>query len=128
MTKAIYTAKCTKAWDGDAHGNEWKCGAAVYRMESDGDMYGLLYRVFEDDGAGNGDHLDSFHTLSDAKHYADLYVRFLDAGGYSDTPEAAAMAAFSQENSHYSLVPVETDSERHDRETEPDTSGRYYEP
>jgi hypothetical protein len=102
----LYTARCVKAWDGDAFGNEWTCGAAVYRSEELGlvfDTTRVLFRVFEDDGKGNGSHLDSFETEEDARAYADLYVKFLDAGGYSDTPEAAAMCAFSKERSHYSL-------------------------
>lgn len=107
MSKAIYTARCEKAWDGDRYGNHWRCGVSVYRCESDGVVYGqtrTLFRVFEDDGAGNGDHLDSFETEADARGYADLYVQFLDAGGYADSPEGAAMCAWSQERSHYSLA------------------------
>lgn len=77
--------------------------ACVYRAESDGDVHGQtrpLYRVFDH----GGDHLDSFEAFGDALQYAQLYVRFLDAGGYSDTAEAAAMGAWSQEHSHYSLA------------------------
>lgn len=109
MGLAIYTARCAKAWDGDAFGNEWTCGASVYRTEEAGVVFGtvrVLFRVFEDDGKGNGDHLDSYEDESDARTYADLYVRFLDAGGYGDSPEGAALAAWSQERSFYSLVPA----------------------
>lgn len=103
----LYTKRCAKAWDGDGFGNKWTCGVSVYRSEELGvvfDTTRVLFRVFEDDGQGNGSHLDSFDNYPDARTYADLYVAFLDAGGFSNTPEAAAMAAFSQKNSHYSLA------------------------
>lgn len=106
-TGRIYTAKCTKAWDGDAFGNSWTCGASVYVSEELGPRFGdtfKLFRVFEDDGEGNGDHLDSFDDEAAAREYAELYVRFLDAGGYGDSPEYAAMARHSLKNSHYSLA------------------------
>lgn len=106
-TAKLYTVRCAKAWDGDAFGNEWTCGASVYRAEELGPTFGksfTLFRVFEDDGRGNGDHLDSFEDEADARRYADLYVRFLDAGGYADSPEYRAMAELSLARSHYSLA------------------------
>jgi len=99
MGKAIYTAKCEKAWDGDDAGNEWTCGVAVYRAESAGDAYGqtrTIYRVFEDDGEGNGNHLCSFTSLFDARRYADLYVRHMDEGGYGGTPTHIEMCRLSE--------------------------------
>jgi len=83
MSKRLYVARCAKAWDGDTFGNEWTCGAAVYRREG-ADVDG--YSVFEDDGAGNGNHLATFRSLFDARKYADLHCKFLDEGGYSGSP------------------------------------------
>ena len=74
-SSALYVARCKKAWDGDSFGNEWTCGAAVYKDQEGG------FRVFEDDGHGNGSGLGSFASLFDAKRFADLHCKFLDDGG-----------------------------------------------
>lgn len=87
----IHRAACGSAWDGDGHGNEWRCGAAVYQST---DCEG--YSVFEDDGHGNGSHLATLAALDDAKRYADLHCTWLDAGGYGDSPIFAEMARLAQ--------------------------------
>lgn len=87
MSEAIYTARCEQAWDGDSFGNEWECGASVYAAHD-----AKTFKVYEDDGSGNGDKLAEFDSAFVARQYADLYVRFLDAGGYSGSPEAIDMA------------------------------------
>lgn len=84
--KAVYTVRCTKAWDG-SNGVEWTCGAAVYKSHNSD-----TYKVFEDDGEGNGNKLAEFRLELLAKRYADLYVRFIESGGYSDSREAEDMA------------------------------------
>lgn len=89
-SKAVYVARCLKAWDGDSFGNEWKCGAAVQRRE-DGS-----YSVFEDDGDGNGSHLASFVSLWDARRYADLHCKFLDAGGCAGTEEHIELSRLAE--------------------------------
>lgn len=93
MSEAIYTARCAEAWDGDAFGNEWKCGASVYAAHD-----AKTFKVYEDDGSGNGDKLAEFESVFVARQYADLYVRFLDAGGYGDSPEAIDMARMVEDH------------------------------
>ena len=91
MAKAIHKAKCETAWDGDDFGNEWKCGAAVYRADE-----GNAYRVFEDDGKGNGNHLCSFASVFDAREYANLHVNFLDEGGCAGSPSHILMCRLAE--------------------------------
>lgn len=81
----LYRVTCTTAWTGDNFGNEWKCGAAVYQTDT------CRFSVFEDDGKGNGTHLATFSLQSDAKRYADLYVKHMDAGGDGLSSEFAEM-------------------------------------
>ena len=78
-TTVKYTARCTTAWDGDTFGNKWKCGAAVHTSPEG------AYAVYEDDGKGNGSLLARFASLFDARRYADLHCKFLDAGGHAGT-------------------------------------------
>lgn len=93
MSKAIYSVRCSKAWDGDSSGNEWKCGASVYKTHD-----ANTFKVYEDDGSGNGNMLAEFGSVFVARQYADLYVRFLDAGGYGDSPEAIDMARMVEDH------------------------------
>lgn len=94
MKEAIYKAKCEKAWDGDSFGNEWTCGASVHKS-TDPDEPG--FSVFEDDGKGNGNHLATLVSEDSAKQYADLYCKWLDAGGYADNPLMSEMARLADE-------------------------------
>ena len=76
-TKVLYRVECKRAEYTDAYGNKWNCGAAVYPDPRADD----LFDVFEDDGAGNGNHLMKISSgLSSAKAYADVYCALLDLG------------------------------------------------
>jgi hypothetical protein len=71
--RALYIVRCDTAWDGDAFGNEWTCGAMVMKNAAG-------FAVYEDDGEGNGNLLVTFALESDAREYADRYVKHLDSG------------------------------------------------
>lgn len=91
--KPVYTARCSKAWDGDSFGNEWTCGAAVFK-EPDG-----IFHVYEDDGEGNGNGLATFPLLFDAKAYADLWCKHMDEGGYGGSPTHIEMCRLAEARS-----------------------------
>ncbi len=91
----VYVARCETAWDGDGHGAEWRIRVRVQGPYELHEVYGggLVFKVYQtDDEAGAGDMMAEFSDVRDARRYADLTVRWLDAGGYADSPILAEMA------------------------------------
>lgn len=66
----LYTQHHTN-WDGDAFGNEWRCG---YSVRTPNRGHPALFdtspfEVYEDDGHGNGNYLAGFRDFWAAARY-----------------------------------------------------------
>lgn len=69
---AVYQVRAKQAWTGDDTGREWMLGWSVY-AESDG-----AFSLYEDDGRGNGNYVNSFSTLASAALVADRHAAAAD--------------------------------------------------
>lgn len=71
-SSAVYQVRARQAWTGDSTGREWKLGWSVYRDAPD------VFSLYEDDGRGNGDYVDSFSTVREAAVTADRHAAAAD--------------------------------------------------
>lgn len=76
---SIFYVRCERAWDGDEHGNEWRCGFSVHCGPDGG------FDVYEDDGKGNGNLVAHVvgDSLETAKRIAIEEAAHLDSKGFS---------------------------------------------